>query len=102
MLASKPIQATGTATIIPAVAGRPIYVRRMILSADTNAATIQFQDTNGNNLTGQMTLAQGFPVVWSAATDSQMQDGILELTFGLGLKIVVSAGNVGGQIQYIQ
>jgi len=93
---------TGTTVIIPAVANRPVYVKKLFLTVAT-AGTIQFQDTNNNALTGIMNLAAATPFILYESTESASQDGWLATAPGVGVQVVFATGTVlSGQIQYIQ
>src|SRR6202790_636594 len=89
MLTQKALVAQGTGVIIPAIAGRPIYVKKLIFSG-TTAGTVQFQDTNSNNLTGAMTIAVGSPFIMQEPNESSSQDGWLITAPGVGIQVVVS------------
>jgi hypothetical protein len=104
MLASKPITqaAPGTTVVIAGIPGRPLYVKRLCLTASTAATTLQFQDTAGNNLTGVMTFSAGQPFVLPDRGEASSQDGWFEIGAGNGLQIVSVTGSVNGVVQYIQ
>ena len=102
MIESLPVTApVGTTVLIAGIPGRPIYVKRVFFVADTAATNVQFQDTLGNNLTGNMKFAIGQPGLLPGEPDPS-QGGWFEINPGVGLQVVTSTGGIAGIVQFIQ
>jgi hypothetical protein len=105
MLCSRPVQASsGLAHLIPAIAGRPIYVKRFVAVCDAAGVSsgLQFQDSNGKTLTGPIQLSQGVPYIMETPDDNSNPDGVLTTAAGVGLDAQIGVGNLAGWIQYTQ
>lgn len=90
--------AAGTTTIVSAVAGRRASLFALAITLAT-AGTVQVQDTNGNALTGVMTLAVGTPLVLPL---SSMPWGQSASGFGLQLVITGTSQLAAGVFVYKQ
>jgi hypothetical protein len=85
MISQIPIAVTaGTTTVITAVSGRPIYVKRALLVGGATS-TLLVQDTSGVARTGVMPLANGQPLVFSES-ESYDNDGWFDTAPGVGLQ----------------
>jgi len=92
--------AAGTTTIVTAVAGRTVLVKRLFLVAAATA-TVQVQDTAANNLTGVMTMTTGVPFDFELEPIDH-NDGIFNSAVGTGIQLVTTGGAVNGAIWFDQ
>lgn len=91
-----PISVTGaqTTTLVPADAENQIIVLSFIFTCSADC-TVRFEDTDAVALTGDMPFAAfGGPAYYPTNSVA------LVVPFGKGLRIVNSAGNLGGVLTY--
>ena len=88
---------SGAHTIVPIVAGKSVQVFSVVLSV-AGATAVTFEDTDGTDLTGPMSLATGVPLVLPFS-------GVPWVTAAAGKGLGIASSNavqVSGTITYLQ